>query len=100
MKRTLLEKVQYMLFNAILGRELWAKVLSCSSHVINRLPVAASMGKTLLEVWSVILLLIVIICMFFYCPVIIMLGKGRLDFRAKKAIFLDFSTDVKGYIIW
>ncbi|CAL9030129.1 unnamed protein product [Prunus brigantina] len=77
MNRTLLEKVRCMLSNAGLGKAFWAEAITYASHLINRLPAAANEGKTPMEVW-----------------------ESKLDPRAKKALFMGFSTGVKGYRLW
>ncbi|CAL8139429.1 unnamed protein product [Prunus armeniaca] len=77
MNCTLLEKVWCMLSNAGLGKAFWAKAITYASHLINRLPPAANEGKT---------------------PMGGM--KSKLNPRAKKALFMGFSTGVKRYRLW
>ena len=50
--RSLLKKVQYLLFYASLDNTLWAKVLMYASHFMNYLSSTAIGGKTPLDIWS------------------------------------------------
>ena len=38
MNHALLEKVQYLLFNALLDKLFWAEAIVYASHLLNRLP--------------------------------------------------------------
>ena len=52
MNRTLLEKVRRMLSNTGLNKKFWAKAVSYTSHLVNRLPSTVIGGKTPMEMWS------------------------------------------------
>jgi len=47
----LLEKVRYLLSNALLDKLCWAEAIVYASHLLNRLPITMIGGKTLLEIW-------------------------------------------------
>ncbi|KAM2004372.1 hypothetical protein ACFX15_027830 [Malus domestica] len=100
MNRTLLEKVRCMLSNARLGKAFWAEALTYASHLINRLPAAANKGKTPMEVWSGKPCTDYKFLHIFGCPAYYYVRESKLDPRAKKALFMGFSTGVKGYRLW
>ncbi|BBH01937.1 hypothetical protein Prudu_012349, partial [Prunus dulcis] len=100
MNRTLLEKVRCMLSNAGLGKAFWAEAITYASHLINRLPAAANEGKTPMEVWSGKPCTDYKYLHIFGCPAYYHVRKSKLDPRAKKALFMGFSTGVKGYRLW
>ncbi|PSS08126.1 Endonuclease [Actinidia chinensis var. chinensis] len=75
MNRTLVDKVRCMICNAGLSKAFWAEAINYAAHLTNRLPSTAIEGKTPME-------------------------EDKLDPRAKKAIFVGFSTGVKGYRLW
>ncbi|KAM1696422.1 hypothetical protein ACFXTN_027951 [Malus domestica] len=100
MNRTLLEKVRCMLSNAGLGKAFWAEALTYASHLINRLPAAANEGKTPMEVWSGKPCTDYKFLHIFGCPAYYYVRESKLDPRAKKALFMGFSTGVKGYRLW
>uniref|UniRef100_A0A5B7BZJ7 Putative copia LTR rider n=1 Tax=Davidia involucrata TaxID=16924 RepID=A0A5B7BZJ7_DAVIN len=100
MNRTLVEKVRCMLSNAGLGKAFWAEAVNYACHIVNRLPAAANDGKTPLEVWSGSLPTDYDQLHVFGCPAYFHVTETKLDPRAKKAIFLGFSTGVKGYRLW
>ncbi|CAL8990667.1 unnamed protein product, partial [Prunus brigantina] len=81
MNRTLLEKVRCI-------------------HLINRLPAAANEGKTPMEVWSGKPCTDYKYLHIFGCPAYYHVRESKLDPRAKKALFMGFSTGVKGYRLW
>ena len=97
MNRTLLEKVWCMLSNAGLDKKFWAEVVSYASHLVNRLPSAAIGGKTPMEMWYGKHVqdydsLRIFGCSAYY--------HGKLDPRARKAIFVGFKGGVKGFKLW
>lgn len=100
MNRTLLEKVRCMLSNAGLDKAFWAEAVSYASHLINRLPTAANEGKTPIEVWSGAPATDYDSLHVFGCPAYFHVKESKLDPRAKKAIFLGFSSGVKGFRLW
>ena len=97
MNRTILEKVRCMLSNAGLGKHLWAEAVSYACHLINRLPSVAIGGRTPLEVWSGKPAADYDSLHVFDCPAYYHVKESKLDPRAKKAVFVGFSSGVKGY---
>jgi hypothetical protein len=100
MNRTLLEKVRCMLFQAKLGKEFWAEAVLYACQIINCLPAAANEGKTPLQVWSGSSATDYDSFHIFGCHAYYHVQKSKLDPRAKKAIFMGFSSGVKGYRLW
>jgi hypothetical protein len=100
MNRTILEKVRCMLSSAGLGKSFWAEAVNYACHLINRLPTAAIDGKTPTEVWSGKPANDYDKLHVFGCPAYFHVRDSKLDPRAKKAVFLGFSTGVKGYRLW
>ena len=47
----LLEKVWYLLSNALLDKLFWAEAIVYTSHLLNRLPMTMIGGKNPLEIW-------------------------------------------------
>lgn len=90
MNPTFLEKVQCILSNTQLCKELWAKILLYTSHLIYRLPVAANKEKTPLEVWCGYSTID-----YGYIFLFALFRESKFDLRAKKVIFLDFSIGLK-----
>ncbi|KAH9726184.1 hypothetical protein KPL70_008163 [Citrus sinensis] len=100
MNRTLLEKVRCMLSNAGLDKKFWAETVSYASHLVNRLPSAAIEGKTPMEMWSGKHAQDYDSLRVFGCPVYYHVKDGKLDSRARKAIFVGFKGGVKGFKLW
>ncbi|KAK9224543.1 hypothetical protein WN943_009577 [Citrus x changshan-huyou] len=100
MNRTFLEKVRCMLSNAGLDKKFWAEAVSYASHLINRLPSAAIGGKTLMEMWSGKHAQDYDSLRIFECPAYYHVKDGKLDPRARKAIFVGFKGGVKGFKLW
>ncbi|CAL9028580.1 unnamed protein product, partial [Prunus brigantina] len=78
----------------------WAEAITYASHLINRLPAAANEGKTPMEVWSGKPCTDYKYLHIFGCPAYYHVRESKLDPRAKKALFMGFSTGVKGYRLW
>ncbi|KAH9741104.1 Integrase catalytic domain-containing protein [Citrus sinensis] len=95
MNRTFLEKVRCMLSNAGLDKKFWAEAVSYASHLINRLPSAAIGGKTLMEMWSGKHAQDYDSLRIFECPAYYHVKDGKLDPRARKAIFVGFKGGVE-----
>ena len=89
-----------MLFNAGLGKQLWAEAIMCASHLINRLPSAALNGKTPLEVWSGKPTNDYDTLRVFDSTAYYHVKDSKLDQRAKKALFMGVTSGVKGYRLW
>ncbi|KAH9797006.1 hypothetical protein KPL71_005721 [Citrus sinensis] len=100
MNRTLLEKVRCMLSNAGLDKKFWAEAVSYASHLVNRLPSAAIGGKTPMEMWSEKHAQDYDSLRVFGCPAYYHVKDGKLDPRARKAIFVGFKGGVKGFKLW
>ncbi|KAK9215025.1 hypothetical protein WN944_007028 [Citrus x changshan-huyou] len=100
MNRTLLEKVRCMLSNAGLDKKFWAEAVSYASHLVNRLPSVAIGGKTPMEMWSGKYAQDYDSLRVFGCPAYYHVKDGKLDPRARKAIFVGFKGGVKGFKLW
>ncbi|KAH9706402.1 hypothetical protein KPL70_012195 [Citrus sinensis] len=100
MNCTLLENVRCMLFNASLDKKFWAETVSYASHLVNRLPSAAIGGKTPMEMWSGKYAQDYDSLRVFGCPAYYHVKDGKLDPRARKAIFVGFKGGVKGFKLW
>ncbi|KAH9794681.1 hypothetical protein KPL71_004983 [Citrus sinensis] len=100
MNRTLLEKVRCMLSNAGLDKKFWAEAVSYTSHLVNRLPSAVIGGKTHMEMWSGKHAQEYDSLRIFRCLAYYHVKDGKLDPRARKAIFVGFKGGVKGFKLW
>jgi hypothetical protein len=100
MNRIILEKVRCMLSSAGLGKIFWVEAVNYAYHLINRLPATAIDEKTPIEVWSGKPANDYDKLHVFGCPAYFHVKDSKLDPRAKKAVFLGFSTSVKGYRLW
>ncbi|KAH9696084.1 hypothetical protein KPL71_023037 [Citrus sinensis] len=100
MNRTLLENVRCILSNASLDKKFWAEVVSYASHLVNWLPSTATGGKTPMEIWSGKHAQDYDSLRIFGCPAYYHVKDGKLDLRARKAIFLGFKGGVKGFKLW
>ncbi|KAH9727059.1 retrovirus-related pol polyprotein from transposon TNT 1-94-like protein [Citrus sinensis] len=100
MNRTLLEKVRCMLSNAGLDKKFWSETVSYVTHLVNRLPSAAIGGKTPMEIWSGKHAQDYDSLRIFGCPAYYHVKDGKLDSRARKAIFMRFKGGVKGFKLW
>ncbi|KAH9679582.1 Integrase catalytic domain-containing protein [Citrus sinensis] len=97
MNRTLLEKVRCMLSNAGLDKKFWAEVVSYTSHLVNWLPSTTIGRKTPMEMWSGKHAQDYDSLRIFGCPAYYHVKDGKLDPRARKAIFVGFKGGVKGF---
>ena len=88
-----------MLRQAKMSKVFWAKVVHTVSHIVNRSPASAIDFKTPNEVWSgepsnYSYLRV------FGCPAYYHVNEGKLEPRARKAIFVGYVDGVKGYKLW
>ena len=83
-----------------LPKSFWAEMLTYASHLVNRLPSSAIVGKTLMEMWSGKAADDYDKLRIFGCPAYYHVSDGKLNPRAKKAVFLGFRSGVKGYKLW
>ena len=86
-----------MLSNAGLDKKFWAEAVSYASHLVNRLPSAAIGGKTPMEMWFGKHAQDYDSLRIFGCPAYYHVKDGKLDPRARKAIFMGFKDGVKGF---
>jgi len=100
MNRTILEKVRCMLSNARLGKSFWPKAVNYACHLINRLLAAVIDGRTPIQIWSGKSANDYDKLHIFGCPSFFHVRNSKLDLRAEKAVFLGFSSRVKGYKLW
>ncbi|KAM1838444.1 hypothetical protein ACFX14_020106 [Malus domestica] len=100
LNRTLLEKVRCMLSQSGLSKSFWAEAVNYACHIINRLPSAVVQGKTPMELWTGKTSSDYDYIRIFGSPAYFHVTENKLDARAKKAIFLGFSSGVKGYRLW
>lgn len=99
LNRTLRERAMCMRSDAGLGREWWAEAVATANYIINRSPHSKLDGDVPYKVWSgehadYERLRI------FGCTAYYHVSEGKLDARAKKAIFLGYARGVKGYRLW
>ncbi|KAL3505149.1 hypothetical protein ACH5RR_034990 [Cinchona calisaya] len=99
MNRTLLERARCMISNAGLTKDFWAEAISTACHIVNPAPSAAIDFKTPKEVWSSTPANYSDLKIF-GCPTYMHVNDGKLEFRAKKFIFLGYTSGVKGYKLW
>ncbi|KAJ9536451.1 hypothetical protein OSB04_un000359 [Centaurea solstitialis] len=100
LNRTLLEKVRCMLLQASLDKSFWAEAITYASHIVNRLPSTAINGNTPIKVWTGKHAFDYDDLRIFGCITYFHVTESKLDARAKKAIFVGFSTSVKRYRLW
>ena len=100
MNRTLVTKVRCMLSHAGLSKAFWAEAVIYASYLVNRLPAAGIGGKTPMEVWSGKPVTDYDWLHVFGCSAYFHVTESKLDPRAKKAIFLGFSSGTKAYRLW
>ncbi|KAG8480295.1 hypothetical protein CXB51_024758 [Gossypium anomalum] len=100
MNRTLLEKVRCILSNAGLGKQFWAEAVTYAGHLVNRLPSSALERKTPMEVWSGKPITDYDSLHVFGSTVYYHVKESKLDPRAKKALFMGITSEVKGFRLW
>ncbi|KAM1591990.1 hypothetical protein ACFX14_035804 [Malus domestica] len=100
LNRTLLEKVRCMLSQSGLSKSFWAKVVNYACHIMNQLPSAAVQGKIPMKVWTGKPSSDYDYIHIFGSPAYFHVTENKLYLIAKKAIFLGFSSGVKGYRLW
>ena len=89
-----------MLSNAGLGKQFWAKALEYAYHLINRLLSSAIGSKTLMEVWSGKLATDYDSLHIFGCSTYYHVKESKLDPRAKNALFMGITSEIKGFHLW
>ncbi|KAH9780058.1 retrovirus-related pol polyprotein from transposon TNT 1-94-like protein [Citrus sinensis] len=94
------DKVRCMLSNAGLNKKFWAETVNYTSHLVNRLPSTVIRGKTPMEMWSGKHAQDYNSLRIFGCPAYYHVKDGKLDARARKAIFVGFKCGVKGFKLW
>jgi len=94
---TLPEKIRYLLSNSGLNKSFWAEAMTYASHLINRLSSSAIGGKTPMEMRSGKAATDYEMLHVFGCSVYYHVSDGKLEPRARKAVFLRFKKGVKGY---
>lgn len=89
-----------MLSNAGLDKKFWAEAMSYASHLVNWLPSAVIGGKIPMEMWSGKHAQDYDSLRIFGYPAYYHVKDGKLDPRARKAIFVGFKGGVKGFKLW
>ncbi len=98
MNRTLVEKVRSMLAYSRLPHKFWAEALLTAAYLISRSPTKTVEGKTLFEAWfgrkpSVKHFRVFVCTVYKHIPKD---ERKKLDPKAKKCIFLGYSTQRRG----
>ena len=96
--RSLLEKVQWLLFNARLDKSFWAGVIMYASHLINGS--TAIGGKTPLEIWSEKAAQDYGLLREFESSTYFSAKNGKVNPRAKRFMFLGVKRNMTGYRLW
>ena len=94
---TLLEKIQCFLSNSGLTKTFWADAMTYGRHLINRLSSSAIGGKILIEMWSGKATSDYDMLCVFGCPAYYHVNDGKLEPRARNAMFLGYKRGVKGF---
>ncbi|KAH9669391.1 hypothetical protein KPL70_021769 [Citrus sinensis] len=81
-------------------KKFWAKAVSYASHLINRLPSVAIGGKTTMKMWFGKYAQDYDSLRIFGCPAYYHVKDGKLDPCARKTIFVEFKSGVKGFKLW
>jgi len=84
----------------VLNKSFWAEVMTYVSHLINRLSSSAIGEKILIEMWSGKTATDYDMLRVLRCPVYYHVSDGKLELRARNAVFLGFKRAVKGYKLW
>lgn len=100
--RTLLNSVRAMLHDGQLDDRFWPEALRTAVYVHNRVPTRAVAGRTPYEAWcgrkpGVSHLRAFGCLAFAHVPAT---GRGKLDLRARKCVFLGYEPDRKAYRLW
>ncbi|KAH9800313.1 Histidinol dehydrogenase [Citrus sinensis] len=82
------------------NKKFWAEAVSYTSHLVNRLPSTAIGGKTPMEMWSEKHAQDYNSLRIFGCLAYYHVKYGKLDPRARKAIFVEFKGGVKSFKFW
>ena len=93
LNRAFLEKIQYLLSNALLNKLFWAEAIMFASHLLNRLPTTVIGGKTPLEIWSGGAAREHDSLRVFDCPTYVDVKKDMLDSKVNKLVFLEYKED-------
>lgn len=100
--RTLIEMARCFLIDSNLPPAFWAEAVSTANHIRNRYPSRSLNGKIPLELLTGTRLDLSHLRTF-GCKGYALdksPGKGKLQPRARKCIFLGYSTETKGYRVW
>ena len=100
LSRALLEKVQFLVYNAQLDKLFWVETLVYASHLMNRLSSSAIEGLTPLKSWSGRAGQDYDLLKEFECPAYFRVKEGKLDPQAKEFVFLGVKRNLKGYKLW
>ena len=84
-----------MLYNAGLDKEFWVMVVTYACHLINRLPSTSTDDRIPFEAWSGQPVSDYDYLHIFGSTAYYHVKESKLDLRAKKAIFLGFSSGIK-----
>ena len=95
MNRSLLQKVQYLLFNESLDKTFWAKTLVYASHLINCLSSTAIGGNTLLDIWSGGAVQDYSLLRIFESPAYFSAKDDKINPQVKKFLFLGVKRNIK-----
>lgn len=99
MNCTLHERVRCLLSNANLPKKFLGEVVMTASYLINRSPSTAIGLKTLMEMWTGHPPNLSNLKVFGYLA-FAHSKEGKLDWKAKKCLFLGYPQGVKGYRLW
>ena len=100
MNQIILEKVWCMLSNVRLGNKFWAQAVVYACHLINRFPSAAIEGKTTIEIWTGKPSTDYDYLHVFSSTAYYHVKESKLHPKAKKALFIGMTDEVKGYRLW
>ncbi|GKD65795.1 retrovirus-related pol polyprotein from transposon TNT 1-94 [Tanacetum coccineum] len=89
-----------MLSNAGSGKEFWAKAVTYTCHLVNRLPSTAIDGKTPFEKWHGKPTSDYESLHVFGSAAYYHVKESKLDPKAKKALFMGITSGIIGYHLW